>query len=144
MLSWFFSSLRQQSADRHVAPLGHIILIPSHQYLLFLLNAACLAEKQQIPIVVFGLTRPGLEPMIYCTRAEHDNHYPTNVVKCNFRINLECPMGVLNYVKGAWVVLWLIHLNLFLLLICMESHSRYHTAYLYLSIVYCVITVFCQ
>jgi len=32
MLSWIFnraSSLKQQSADRHDAPLGHIILIPS-------------------------------------------------------------------------------------------------------------------
>jgi hypothetical protein len=34
-----------------VAPLKHIILIPSQQSLLFLLNAAFLAEKQQIPIV---------------------------------------------------------------------------------------------
>ena len=34
------SSLKQQFAGRHVAPLGHIIL----------LNAACLAEKQQIQI----------------------------------------------------------------------------------------------
>jgi hypothetical protein len=24
---------------------------------------------------VFGLTRPGLEPTIYRTRGEHDNHY---------------------------------------------------------------------
>ena len=37
------SSLKQQSAGSHVAPLGHIILI--------LLNAACFAEKQQIPIL---------------------------------------------------------------------------------------------
>jgi len=44
------SSLKQQSADRHIAALGHIILIPSQPVLLFLLNAACLAEKQQIPI----------------------------------------------------------------------------------------------
>ena len=43
------SSMKQQYADRHVVPLGHIILIPS-QSLLLLLNAACLAEKQQIPI----------------------------------------------------------------------------------------------
>jgi hypothetical protein len=42
------NSLKQQSADRQSASVGHI-LIPS-QYLLFLLNAACLAEKQQIPI----------------------------------------------------------------------------------------------
>jgi hypothetical protein len=40
------SSLKQQSAGRHVAPLGHIILC-----LLFLLNAAYLAKKQQIPIL---------------------------------------------------------------------------------------------
>jgi hypothetical protein len=43
--------LKQQSAGRQVAPLGHIILIPSQPLLLFLLNTACLAEKQQIPIL---------------------------------------------------------------------------------------------
>jgi hypothetical protein len=46
------SSPKQQSAGRHVAPLGHIILIPSQPiFALFLLNAACLAEKQQIQIL---------------------------------------------------------------------------------------------
>ena len=44
------SSLKQQSEGRHVAPLGHIILIPNQPVFAFLLNAACLAEKQQIPI----------------------------------------------------------------------------------------------
>jgi hypothetical protein len=44
------SPLKQQSGDRHVAPLGHIILIPSQPVSVFVLNAACLAEKQQIPI----------------------------------------------------------------------------------------------
>ena len=48
------------------------------QSLLFLLNAVCLAEKQQI----VGLTRPGLEPKIYHTRGEHANQYATNAV-CN-------------------------------------------------------------
>jgi hypothetical protein len=38
--------------------------------LLFLLNAACLAEKQQIPILVFGLTGTHDLP--------HANHYATN------------------------------------------------------------------
>ena len=28
--------------------------------------------------IVFGLTRPGLEPMIYCTLGEHANHYITD------------------------------------------------------------------
>ena len=36
-------SLKQQSAGRHVAPLGHMILIPS--------QPAYLTEKQQIPIL---------------------------------------------------------------------------------------------
>jgi hypothetical protein len=37
------SSLKQQCADRHVAPLGHMTLIPSQPVLLLLINAACLA-----------------------------------------------------------------------------------------------------
>ena len=41
------SSLKQQFTGRHVTPLGHII--PNLNKLL-LLNAACLPEKQQIPI----------------------------------------------------------------------------------------------
>ena len=45
------SSLKQHSAGRHVAPLGHIILIPSLPVFAFILNAACLEEKQQIPIL---------------------------------------------------------------------------------------------
>jgi hypothetical protein len=44
------SSLKQQFADRYVAPLGHIIPIPC-QPLLLLLNAVCLEGKQQIPIL---------------------------------------------------------------------------------------------
>ena len=36
----------------YVNPLGHIILIPSQPFLLFLLHAACLAEKQQMPILI--------------------------------------------------------------------------------------------
>ena len=39
-----------------------------------------LAEKQQIPILVFGLTRLGLEPTIYHTRGEPANHYTTDAV----------------------------------------------------------------
>jgi len=38
-----------QHTDRHVAPLGHIILIRANQSLLFPLITACLVEKQQIP-----------------------------------------------------------------------------------------------
>jgi hypothetical protein len=55
---------------------GHIILIPN-QYLVFLLNVACLADTN---FIVFGLTRSGLEPTIYHTRVEHTNHYTTDEV----------------------------------------------------------------
>ena len=51
----------------------------ANQSLLFLLNAACLAEKQQIYNFIV-LTRPGLEPTIYRTRGEHANHYATDAV----------------------------------------------------------------
>ena len=43
------SSLQQQIAGKHVAPLGLIILIPSLP--VFVLNAACLAEQQQMPML---------------------------------------------------------------------------------------------
>jgi hypothetical protein len=52
----------------------------SNQPLLFLHNAVRLAEKQQIPILVFGLTWPKLEPTIYRTRGKHANNYTTDVV----------------------------------------------------------------
>ena len=52
-----------------------------NQSVLFLLNDACLAEKQQIPIfIVSGLTRPGLEPTSYRTQSGHANHYPADAV----------------------------------------------------------------
>jgi hypothetical protein len=41
--------MTQQLADRHAAPLGHIIQIPSQP--VFLLNVACLADNQQISIL---------------------------------------------------------------------------------------------
>ena len=52
-----------------------------NQSLLFLLNVACLAEKQNSNFTVFCLTRSGLEPTIYLTRGEHANHYTTDAVK---------------------------------------------------------------
>jgi hypothetical protein len=53
--SWTFysvaSSLKQQSADRHVTPLRHIIQIPSQPVFALSHNAVCLSEMQQIPIL---------------------------------------------------------------------------------------------
>jgi hypothetical protein len=69
---------RQQSADRHVASLGHIILIRANQSLLFLLNAACLAEKQQIPILSLRFDPIGARTHDLL----HVNNYTTDTVQC--------------------------------------------------------------
>ena len=37
-------------------------------------------EAAKTNFIVFGLTRQGLEPMIYRTRAKHVDHYTTNAV----------------------------------------------------------------
>jgi len=37
-------------------------------------------EATNTNLIVFGLTRPGLESMIYRIRGEHANHYTTDVV----------------------------------------------------------------
>ena len=42
-----------------------------------------LAKKQQIPILVFGLNRPGLEPTIYHNRDNYANHYTVDAVGCS-------------------------------------------------------------
>jgi hypothetical protein len=53
----------------------------ANQSLLFLLNAAFLAEKQQITnVIFFCLTRPQFVPTIYRTWGEHANHYATDAV----------------------------------------------------------------
>ena len=70
------SSLKQQSAGRHVAPFGHIIQIPSQP------------EATNTNFIVFGLTRPGLEPTIDHTRGEHANHYTMYVVDVKFMKSL--------------------------------------------------------
>ena len=58
----------------------HIILIPNKPSVLWLLIVVCLAEKQQIPILVFGLIQPALKPMIYNTWGEHVNNYTNDMV----------------------------------------------------------------
>ena len=79
--SYSVSSLKQPSADRHVAPLGHIILIPSQP--VFALTPYCYVlsgEATHTNFIVFGLTRPRLETTTYRTRDEHANHYTTDAV----------------------------------------------------------------
>jgi hypothetical protein len=76
------SSLKQPSAGRHVAILGHIILIPSQP--VFALSPKCCVlsrEETNTNLKVFGFTRSGLEPTIYRTRGVHANHYATDAVQ---------------------------------------------------------------
>ena len=78
------SSLKQQSAERHVALLGHIILIPSQP--VFSLSPQCCVlsgEAANTNLIVFGLFRPGQERTIYRTRGEHANNYTTDMVSMN-------------------------------------------------------------
>jgi hypothetical protein len=49
---WIWSyTQKQQSAGEYEATLRNIIFITSQQVLFFLLNAVCVVEKQQIPIL---------------------------------------------------------------------------------------------
>jgi hypothetical protein len=69
--SWWRNRLGHDQADYVMmshAPLGHIILIPSQP--VFALSPYCCVisgEASNTNFIVFGLTRPGLEPTIYCT-----------------------------------------------------------------------------
>jgi hypothetical protein len=81
------SSLKQQSVERHVALLGHIILIPSQP--VFALSPQCCVlsgEATNTNVIVVGLTRPGLERTIYRTRGEHANNYTTDKVSMKWII----------------------------------------------------------
>ena len=69
------NSLKQQSVGRHVAVLGHIILIQSQPVCSFSLITN---------FIVFGFTWSRLEPTIYRTWGEHDNHYATDAVPLCF------------------------------------------------------------
>jgi hypothetical protein len=53
-------------------------------------------ETTNTNFVVFGLTRPGLEPTIYGTQDEHTNHYATEAVRL-----LKGLKGVINSRKST-------------------------------------------
>ena len=75
LLCWIFistSSLKQQSTSRHAAPRRHIILILSQQ-ICNLTPYFCMLswEATNTNFIVFVLTQPGSDPMIYYTRGEY-------------------------------------------------------------------------
>jgi hypothetical protein len=73
--------------ERHVALLGHIILIPG-QTIFSLSPQCCILSGEAINtnVIVVGLTRPGLERTIYRTRGEHANNYTTDMVSMKWII----------------------------------------------------------
>ena len=81
MDSYSASSLKQQSAGRHVAPLWHIILILS-QTVFALYSQCCMLSREAINtnFIVFGLMRQRFKPTIYDTQGQHANHYTTDAV----------------------------------------------------------------
>ena len=100
MLCWIVysaSSLTQQSADRHVTPLGHIrILIPSRPvFALSLWCSGISGEATKTNFIVFGVNRSVHEPMIYHTWGEHTNHYTTGERGCNYIV---CTYIYSNYI----------------------------------------------
>jgi hypothetical protein len=84
-LSWIFIVLAHWNNRLRIDMSPHsdtIAWFQANQSLFCLLNAACLAgEATNTNIIVFGLTRIGLNPMIYHTWGEHAKHYTTDVIK---------------------------------------------------------------
>jgi hypothetical protein len=83
MPSWIFIVLGHWNNSPRVDMLLNsdtLFWFRANQSFLFLLNAACLAEKQQISNLVFGLTWLGLKPTIYRTWGKHANYYATDAV----------------------------------------------------------------
>jgi hypothetical protein len=87
------SSHKQQSVDRHVGPLGHIILISSQP--VFVLSPQCCVvsgEATNTNFLVFGWTQSGLKPTTYrIQRVKHANHYTTDADR-----NQSCQYGLTN------------------------------------------------
>ena len=67
--------MNQQSKGKYVAPLGHTRPIPT-QPTFTLTPWWCVLSREaaNIYFIVFGSTRPGLEPTIYRTWVEHTKH----------------------------------------------------------------------
>ena len=95
-LSWIFIVLAHwnNSPQKDMSPHSNTLSWFRANQLLFLLNAACLAEKQQMPISYSGLTRSGPEHADHCTT-------DTRQSKLSNMGNL-VPVGILVHCKRRW------------------------------------------
>ena len=73
-------SLKQQSAGRRQCRSTRSHYSDSEPTSLCSYSIMLSGEALNTNFKVFGLTRPGLESMIYHTRGEHVNHYTTDAV----------------------------------------------------------------
>jgi hypothetical protein len=83
---------------RYVAPLRHIILIPSQP--VFAISPYCCVisgEATHTNFIFFCLTRPRLVPTIYRTRGEHTNHYATDAVPYFYLIVINIRSGSVSH-----------------------------------------------
>jgi hypothetical protein len=71
--------MKQQSVGKHVATT--LSWFRANASFLFLVNTACLTEKQQ---------DRGIEPTIYHNRSKHAYHYTTDAENINFVKNYLC------------------------------------------------------
>jgi hypothetical protein len=86
------SSLKQQSAGRHVYSLGNILILSLGSFSL-MLCAWLLSKKYHF--IVFLLTWPRLKPMINRTCGKHANDYTTNPVTL---------IGKATHIQGQWFI----------------------------------------
>ena len=76
--------LKQQFADRHVAPLRHIIMIlnqPVFALFFWLLHAQQRSNKYQFYSLLFVQIRTWTHDISVCNLGEHSNHYTTELAK---------------------------------------------------------------
>ena len=76
MLCWIFIVVAHwnKSMDRHIAPLGHILIQSKPVFALSPSYCVLNREATNTNFIVFGLTRYGIKPTIYRTLCEHANH----------------------------------------------------------------------
>ena len=67
-------------------------------------------EATSTNFIVFGLTRPGLEPTIHHTRGVHNNHYTTDAVGSESEIQISSNINdVINPNKRYFIMIVMKH-----------------------------------
>jgi hypothetical protein len=109
-LSWMFIVHWNNSPRIDMSPHSDTLIDGSpHSDILSWLRAWW-RSNNKYHTIVFGLTRSGLEPMIYRTRGEHPNHYTTDAV-LNIKI-LMCYIFLLSKGKDyLCLCVWFMVLN---------------------------------